>query len=406
MTSQSRPQSSESVRGAGARLLVLDVLRGVAILGILLRNIESFGLLSSQYVNPTAFGEPPPLDWAWWVVNHVIAEDKFITILTILFGAGIVLMARGAHGTASDFQQRFDRRMWWLLVFGLVHGLLVWPGDILAAYAICGLIAVRLRQRQPLELVFIAVLLYAAAMILWILISVFLVFIVPSEVAQTLAIRYWGPSSEMIAREITRLTSEWFAYTGERMLNALGAQLWMLASDRIFRMLGMMLLGMALFRIGFLSGEWKLRSYRRVLVVGLLVGVPVSLVGVWFNQATGWDFRYSMFLGRIANHWASVAVALAWISLAIIIFRKRLAAPACAALAAVGRLAMTNYIMQSLIATAIFYGFGLGLFGMFGYLELFGIALGIWAFQIVFSLLWRRYIGQGPLERLWRRLAG
>ena len=387
------------------RLITLDVLRGIAILGILLRNIESFGLMSSAYINPLAFGEPLPAEWVIWLLNHLIAEEKFITILTMLFGAGIVLMAQGSPGPGSDFEIRFRRRMWWLLLFGLVHALLLWPGDILAAYALCGLMAVRLRHKSPLDLVILAVLLYAAAMILWILISAFLLFLMPMETVQALAATYWGPTSEVIARETARLTSEWVAQTGERMLSAMGAQVWMFASDRIFRMLGMMLLGMALLRVGFLSGQWSLHDYRRIAAAGLMLGVPVVILGIWFNHAVGWDFRYSLFLGRIANHWASVAIALAWISIAIITLKSGLSSFILRALEAVGRLAMTNYIMQSVIASAIFYGFGLGMFGQFDKGQLMGVVLAIWGFQITFSLAWRHYIGGGPLERLWRWLS-
>ncbi|SEO78793.1 uncharacterized protein SAMN04488052_10311 [Aquisalimonas asiatica] len=386
-------------------MAVLDVLRGVAVLGILLMNIQSFGRLSSEYLNPKALGDPPTLDWIVWVVNHVVADEKFITMLTILFGAGIVIMANASKESAAAFEQRYRRRMAWLFVFGLAHGLLLWPGDILAAYAICGAIALQFRQRSPVELVWFSLLLFATATVLWMLFSVGLVFLLPMDWVGYLATHYWTPTADVVYAEVDRLTFNWVSTVGERAVDALSAQAWMLASDRIWRMLAMMLLGMALMKVGFLPGQWSLASYKRVAIGGLIVGVPVVLAGVWFNEAVNWDFRYSMFLGRIANHWASIAIALAWIAIVILVVRQSLFRTATGALEAVGRLAMTNYLGQSILCVGIFYGIGLGLFSRFGYLELLGVVAVVWAIQIAFSIIWRQYHAMGPFESLWRRLA-
>lgn len=391
--------------GGGGRLPVLDVLRGVAILGILLMNIQSFGRLSSEYINPKALGDPPPLDWAVWLMNHVIADDKFITMLTLLFGAGIVLMAQGSKESAAAFERGFRRRMAWLLVFGLVHALVLWPGDILAAYAVCGTMAVSLRHRPPAELAWLGILLFAGATVLWIGLSVGLVFLMPAGWVEYLASHYWVPRADVVYQEVHRLVFAWLPSVGERALNALISQAWMFVSDRVWRMLGMMLLGMALVRIGFLSGEWSLQAYRRVAIAGLCTGIPAVVAGVWFNEAVGWEFRYSMFLGRIANHWASVAIALAWVSLVVLMVRHQLARRLTGMLEAVGRLAMTNYLGQSILCVGLFYGVGFGLFTRLGHLELLGVVILVWAIQIAFSLVWRRYRSMGPFEALWRRLA-
>ncbi|WP_290649047.1 DUF418 domain-containing protein [Aquisalimonas sp.] len=390
----------------GQRLAVLDVLRGVAVLGILLMNIQSFGRFSSEYLNPKALGEPPPLDWAVWIVSHVVADEKFITMLTVLFGAGIVLMARNAKGSAEDFERRFRRRMAWLFVFGLVHGLFVWPGDILAAYAVCGVIAVQFRHRPADTLVRLGLLLYAGGTVLWLAFSAGLIFLLPTEWLQFLISQYWTPTAEIVYAELNRLTFGWLASTGERAVNALGAQAWMFASDRGWRMLAMMFLGMALMQVGFISGQWPLRGYCRVAVFGLALGIPVVLAGFLFNElVVDWDFRYSMFLGRIANHWASIAIALAWIAIVILLVRHSVLGQAMHALEAVGRLAMTNYLGQSILCAGIFYGVGLGLFSRLGYAQLLGVVVLVWAVQVGFSLLWRRFHGVGPFEMLWRRLA-
>ncbi|MCC5857697.1 MAG: DUF418 domain-containing protein [Ectothiorhodospiraceae bacterium] len=398
-----REQPGTDATTAG-RLPALDVLRGVAILGILLMNIQSFGLVSSAYANPKALGEPPMLDWLVWMVNHVVADEKFLSMLTILFGAGFLLMAQRFQGGAGEFERRFRRRMAWLFVFGAVHALLIWPGDILAAYAVCGLIIIRLRRWSNADLLALALLLFTAVMVLWMLASAVLAFILPPEQLKQLISVYWSPSSDVVKEEVERLTHGWLSAFGDRALHAAGAQLWMFGSDRFWRMTALMLLGMVLLRTGFLTGGWSTRAYATVALLGLALGVPLALLGVWFNEAVGWDFRYAMFLGRIPNHWGSVAMALAWIALVLMLVRSGVLARLRLALSAVGRLAMTNYLNQSFISAAIFYGFGLGLFAQLGHAGLMGVVVLIWAFQIAFSLVWQRYLGAGPFERAWRWL--
>ena len=405
MTQASSDHAAPASSGESSRMVVLDVLRGVAVLGILLMNIQSFGRISSEYINPKALGDPPALDWVVWIINHIVADEKFITMLTVLFGAGIVIMANASRESAREFEQRYRRRMFWLFLFGLAHGLLLWPGDILAAYAICGAIALQLRNREPAELLWYALLLFASATILWMIFSAGLVFVLPIEWVNQLATAYWMPTASMVHEEVERLTFNWSGSIGERAMDALASQAWMLVSDRVWRMLAMMLLGMALMKVGFLSGQWTLRSYQRVAVGGLVIGVPVILAGLLFNEAVNWDFRYSMFLGRIANHWASVAVALAWISIVILLVHGGVFRHALTCLEAVGRLAMTNYLAQSFICVPIFYGVGFGLYSQLGHLQLLGVVMSVWAIQIAFSLLWRQFFRMGPFEFVWRRLA-
>lgn len=404
-----RTLTANSTSSAPERVVVLDVLRGVAILGILVMNIQSFGRISSEYLNPTALGPLPLADWITWVVIHVLADEKFISMLTLLFGAGIVLMASGSRHPADTFEQRFRRRMGWLFLIGLAHGLILWPGDILAAYAVCGLVAMHFRDHPPATLLGFALAMIGGVTALWLLLSAILIFLVPEQWLQTLNERYWQPGTEVVSDELNRMSLHWLATASERATGALSAQLWMFFSERLWQMLAMMFIGMALLRLGFLSGSWSLASYRRVVLIGLGVGIPLVLLGLWFNEAMDWDLRYSMFLGRIANLWGSIAIALAWVSLVILLAhpdgRRRLLPGVIRALEAVGRLALTNYIGQSILAAIIFYGIGLGLFSQLGHLELLGIVVLIWAFQITFSLLWQRYVGAGPIESLWRWLA-
>lgn len=397
-------ERGKATTGSG-RLIVLDVLRGIAIFGILLMNIQSFGLISSEYINPKAVADPATLDWIVWLFNHLVADEKFITILTMLFGAGVLLMASNSRDDGPAFERRFRQRMGWLLVFGLLHAVLLWPGDILAAYAICGVIVVRFRNRTPDELIMLGVSLLAVASILWVLASAVIIHGMPEPTRMGLAEKVWTPTSEMVVQETERLTSGWFASAGDRAVRALGAQVWMFFTERLWRMVGMMLIGMALLKLGFLSGELSRQTYRRVAALGVLVGMPVILAGLYFNEAVDWEFRYSFLLGRVANHWGSVAVSLSWTALAILLVKGNRLRPLWEALLPVGRLAMSNYIGQTIICAGIFYGFGLGLFATLGQAELLLVVFLVWGVQLVLSAWWYRVMGQGPLERLWRYLA-
>lgn len=251
----------------------------------------------------------------------------------------------------------------------------------------------------------ISVLLFAGAMLLRALLGVGVMFLLPVEWIDSLAARYWTPSTSAVAAEVDRLTHDWVSAFGERVVNAVGAQLWMLTTDRLWRMTAMMCLGMALLQLGFLSGRWSMRAYGRVVVLGLGIGMPVVLLGVGLNEAAGWDFAFSWFLGRIFNHWGSVAISLAWLAGGIMLVKSGALQRTLSALQAVGRMALTNYLGQSLICGAIFYGFGLGLFSQLSHVELLGVVILVWAFQIAFSLLWQRHLGRGPFERVWRHLA-
>lgn len=383
----------------------MDVLRGVAILGILIINIQSFGRLSSEFLNPKALGDPPMLDWVVWSASHILADEKFIGMLTLLFGAGIVLMAQGAREPPEAFDRRFQRRMNWLLVFGLAHGMLLWPGDILHAYALCGMIAVRLRHREPAQLAALGILLLAFTTVIWLMATAILVFLVPSGMLQSLVDSYWQPTTDVMLREVDHTNYEWLTSTGDRAVHAVGTMLWALVSDRFWRMLGLILLGMALMRTGFMTGRLRSRVYGTVAALGLAAGIPLILCGLFYNEAVDWDIRYAMFLGRIPNHWAAVAVSLSWISLVVLLLNRPAFRLAARGLDAVGRLAMTNYIGQTIICGALFYGVGLGLFLKLDYLELMAVTGAIWAFQILFSLIYRRFARMGPFEWAWRRLS-
>jgi uncharacterized protein len=163
-----------------------------------------------------------------------------------------------------------------------------------------------------------------------------------------------------------------------------------------------MLIGMALYRWGILSAKRSMKFYTTMVVVGLLVGLPLIGVGVWQKSINGWDPVGHLFFDGNWNIVGALFVACAWIGLVMLVCKNQWFPFARKALAAVGRMALTNYIGQSLICTYLFYGHGLGWFGQVGRVQLLGIVAAIWIFQIIFSLVWLRFFRFGPLEWVWR----
>ncbi len=167
---------------------------------------------------------------------------------------------------------------------------------------------------------------------------------------------------------------------------------------------GLMLIGMALFKSGFLTGDLSSQFYKRILISAGLLGISMVIIGVFKNFEANWSIEYSMFLGSQFNYWGSLGMALAYISGIILICKNRWCESFTSRLAAIGRMALSNYLFQSLICTSIFYGFGLGMFGQIERAYQLIIIMVIWMIQLLLSPIWFKYFKYGPVERLWRIL--
>ena len=169
---------------------------------------------------------------------------------------------------------------------------------------------------------------------------------------------------------------------------------------------GLMLIGMSLFKSGWLSAGQPASRYVTLMVVALLVGVPLTLVRVHLNFAAGWNVWTSSWrtAGFVSNEWVSIFMSLAWISLVMLVCRSATMKSFTRPFAAVGQMAFTNYIMQTLICTTIFYGYGLGWFGSVDRVGMLLVVVSVWIAQLIYSPIWLGYFRFGPLEWLWRSL--
>ena len=385
------------------RIHSLDVLRGFAVLGILVMNIQSYSMIGAAYLNPTALGPLSRADWLAWLAGHVFADRKFVSIFSMLFGAGIVIFTTRAEARGDSPRRLHYRRMAWLLLIGLAHAYLFWSGDILTAYALCGMLLYPLRRLPPRRLLLLGLGAVALCTAFYILSNWSMPFWQPEQIAE-LEQQHWLPPVDVRNHDTEIFRGDWLTRVRECFPSTLFYQTAFFLMYTLWRAGGLMLVGMALYKWGVLSAERGTAFYRRTILAGLFIGIPIIGYGVLRNAQAGWAVRYSFFLGRQFNEWGSIPLALAYVGAVMLACRANAATWLTSRLAAVGRMAFTNYIMQTLICTTLFYGHGLGLFGRVSRSQQWGIVVGIWVVQLAYSPWWLTHFRFGPLEWLWRSL--
>ncbi|WP_440765223.1 DUF418 domain-containing protein [Natronorubrum sp. DTA7] len=380
------------------RIVSLDVLRGFALLGILVINIWLFSMPQAAAFNPTAYGDFTGANYAVWFVSHVFFDQKFMTLFTLLFGAGILLFTASKERNGQPAIRLHYRRTILLVLIGLGHAYLLWYGDILVVYGICALVVIFARNWSPIKQALTGLTMLAVPTLFSVLGWRYAEH-VPEE---TLAL--WNPSQAVIRDEITAYQGPWADQFAYRVPTVLEAHLFDIPVWLFWRVSGLMLIGMALFSWGVLSNDRSERFYRRLFVAGAVTGLSLILVGVWYNTTQEWTFSEAFFIGRQFNYWGSIPLAVAYVAGIMLWCRRRPTGVVSAALAAVGQTAFSNYLLQTILATSIFYGHGLGLFGTVTRLEALAVVLMIWAVQIPLSVLWLRHFRYGPIEWVWRIL--
>lgn len=385
------------------RIGSLDTLRGFAVLGILVLNIQSYAMIHAAYFFPTAFGDLNGANYWVWYLSDLLFNQKFITIFSMLFGAGIVLMDERARAAGRGFAALHYSRMGVLLVIGLIHAYLLWDGDILVSYALCGLIVFLFRRLRPGRLfVFgsLALLIGSGLSCLGGWSAQFW----PPEVLEEFG-QDWRPSAEQIAAELANWRSGWQGEFAERIPAAVAMHVTVFPFFMLWRAGGCMLLGMALFRWGLFSARVSDRTYALLIAAAVLIGLPLTAWGTRRQFAADWEPVYSFFVASQYGYWSSILVALGWVSGVMLICRRGLWRVLRSRLAATGRMALTNYLMQTVICTTIFYGHGCGLIGQVSRLGQAGIVAAIWILQLGYSPVWLKYFRFGPAEWLWRSLS-
>ena len=396
------------------RLESLDVLRGFALLGILLLNVIGFGLVSGAYNNP-ALSMTSSLDLTVWGGVELFAEGAMRALFSMLFGAGVVMFTTGVNAKSGLLHYR---RQCWLLAFGLFDAyVLLWSGDILVNYALGGMVLYWVRDVSASRLL-------TAALVMLVLMSLYHAVIrfglheayLASLVAdpdidtQTLA-QSWHtfaadylPTPQALNQELALRGDSYVSAWQWNLGTTTNMLLVVLPMFLYWDALTLMLLGMALYKYGVLQGERDSAFYAKLALVGCSVGLLVNGYEVFQAVSTDFDLFHTFAQMQPTYHIGRVALACGYLGLILWIVQSGVMKSLRQRLANVGRMALSNYLMHSFIALLTFTGAGLGLVGELPRWQLYGFVVAVWAFQLWFSTWWLQRYRFGPLEWLWRGL--
>ena len=387
---------------------ILDVLRGFALLGILINNIRGFSgyaYLNNKYKESfsTSF-----YDKLLDLLQVVFVEGKFYSIFSLLFGIGfsIILIRTAQKGLNS--LKIFYRRLLVLMVFGLIHILLIWDGDILLLYALIGLCLPLFRNLTDKNLLALALILILSP-ILFDAIKV-MIKAGPGDwlfaTAQALDKKNGVPLDDSFAFYLYNEGSGWQEFRNWMEAGFFYRYEYIMSSNRPVKVLGM-------FLIGFYAGrkeiyrnlEANLSLFKKLRNYGFAIGIPASAAMAYF--ATDNKNVYSSPRGLIDTVFYALSViplALAYVGVICVLWIKAKGKSGLRYLAPAGRMALTNYLAQSIIGILIFYEMGLGLGVKIGPTLAYPIALLIFILQVGFSNFWFRHFNYGPVEFVWRQL--
>lgn len=414
---------------ATERIAALDVVRGLAVLGILVMNVVEFAWPDEAYSNPAFAGGSTGADLWTYYLQTALFDGKMRALFSMLFGAGLVLIAERMErrGSALPATDLLLRRCLWLVPFGIAHRFfLQWTGDILYQYGMLGVIALAFRHLRPRTLLVLG--------------TVWMLAFVP------IGLRHYGMSSETrrqaaeatqrqaaheeVPADLVAAQKRWQARAAaippkvekvQEEIAAVRVGYWQLFRNRwdyhhefqsaylyyywVFDVLGMMLLGMGLAKTRFFYAGSRRAVYGVLLASGAAVAVAqLAWAIAW--QRTG--FSAVALELRLVNDLTyahgRALVALAWASAILLLVRAGWLRGLTSALGAVGRMAFSCYILQTVVCSLLFFGYGLALFGTIPRAWLMLVVLGVSVVQIAFSMLWLRAFRFGPLEWAWRSL--
>jgi uncharacterized protein len=398
---------------APRRIVTLDILRGVAVMGILAMNIVAFAMPIQAYFSPDALGPAQPLDRIVYALNFIFVDGKMRGSFSFLFGASMLLIIGRAEANGQSPAAVTYRRQAWLLLFGAIHFYLIWFGDILFAYALTGMVAFLFRN------------LPVRSLLVWgaiLLVLQTLIMAGSAQQAHSLAEAMAGPNPTADAvREWKDFAGEFDVVSPEKLREIVALHLgpWTglvreqfteHLTDPVFfallfgpETLAYMLFGMAGLKSGFLTGDWPKEAYRKVALACLAVGIPVYAFICWMLYSDGFTVPgiFTWYMTATVPFRPLMVVAYA----ALIILATRSAGWLVERIAAAGRAAFSNYLGTSIIMTAAFYGWGLGFYGSLGRAGLWLVVIAMWVLMLAWSKPWLERLAYGPFEWLWRSLA-
>ena len=382
------------------RIDSLDLIRGTAILGILIMNITSFSQIGTAYVNPNLGAGIEGYNAWFHAFDFIFADMRFMSIFSILFGAGMMLFIQNIERKNLRPLMYHYKRMILLFGFGLIHAYLIWMGDILVPYAICGCFVFLVRKWSSRSLIFLASILFMIP----ILMNIMTWFGLSMNELNEIYGPIWNPETDDILNEIQAYRG---SYTGQMEIRSQTAhylQTFLFVMEGFWRYSSMMIIGILLFRLDWFKAVKSRKWYLRFGLFFFSIGIMFSSYGLFASYENQWNGPWSMTLGHNITYISSLLMAFAYMSLLIYWSTSKRGRRIQNRLKAVGRMAFTNYILSSLLCTLIFYGHGFAYFASLDRLEQWVVIVPIW-FLILFLSKWvlNRYT-QGPLEFIWRKM--
>ena len=369
MAAHSQTADSGPVRDPG-RIVSLDLIRGVAVLGILLMNAVSFKFGLGPYFNLSLAGSETGLDWAVGIFGEVFIDQKFMGLFSLLFGAGMILFIDRASGRGRSAIRLNLWRNALLLLIGVLHSWL-WNGDVLMVYAVSSVFLITLRKLPD-----------------WALISV-------GVVAFELSVGC-GLLAQYIADTTSASLSGLWTQGDISTEEVVGLPVLL---GYFLRALGLILIGAGLYRTGFMNGGLPARTYRLTAIVGVAVGLPLAAAGVIITAMNDYS-REVAFVGQLPNTLATIPAALGYMSI-IILWNNRGDNWLKQRLRAVGRMALTNYLAQTVLGVLVLTVL-LGDVAFVNRSAVLVFVLAVWALQLWWSQAWLSRFLFGPSEWLWR----
>lgn len=402
---------------ASERIKAIDVLRGFALLGILPVNMIAFAHVGAAYQNPSVAGGYDGINYLVWLVTHFIFENKMVTIFSTLFGVGLFIQvsrAEARRGRVGSARGLYFRRVGWLLLFGLLHAYLFWFGDVLTYYAIIGMLVYWLRRLPPRWLISLGVLLLAIGSLVILGVAFFIsaadtyVKSHPELVKEVREMKelheQFNPPAVKIEEEARQVREAgFFQLAMRRAVSTFQFQTMGMLIVVIWRFTGLMLIGIAMYKLGAFTLEWSNARYWRWAIIGLGAGIAMTIMAILKHHQVA-DFSDALRLMATWDYYSTLFFAAGYFAIVMLMVKYRWLTGLQDRLAAVGQLAFTNYLMQTLICTSIFHGWGFAQFGLWPRYAMFLLVLCIWALQLAISPIWLRHYRFGPGEWLWRSL--
>jgi uncharacterized protein len=421
------PLSASAPVSQGERITSLDTVRGFALLGILLMNIVAMSMSLGAYDDPMVTGGSTGANLWVWAILHVVAEGKMRALFSMVFGAGIVLLTSRLERNGSPSADIYYRRTLWLLLFGIVHAYLLWLGDILYPYALCALALYPFRKMSAKALLWIGGIILvlnsalqgAAGLHFREVITKGQAAIAAESAGRKLSeeqqaekrsYEQWRKFNRPTAEELKKDGDEWRSRNPLKVIGARAKLVMPYHNKAYYSPLNgswdiwcMMFIGMGLFKLGVFNAERSTSFYVWLVAICYGFGLTVNSISAWiiiknhFDPAIHSFANSSYDLGRLT-------VALGHMSVIMLICKAGAMRWLTNSLGAIGQMAFSNYITQSVITAFIFTGYGFALYGKLERYQIYYVVGAIWAFQMIVSPIWLRHFRFGPLEWCWRSL--